>query len=1193
MSLFDFKRQKLQGQHKPTDAARYRPRPTKSIAEFCGFGGSGGSEGGASGDPMGSNISRYSGSSQRMELGNITNSWMPKDPVGLHALWRQIYLHDTHAGVAVDFLSDMPWSTGEIIGIKDPAHIKIFQNTLDNFNPSIFMSSLTKEFLTIGRSSGTLMFDEQQGTFGSYMPHDPDFVTIYPVELYNEDPILDFRPPPGLRQLFTKAKQDKRFGEAIKHFPDKYVKDFEKGGIIELDSVDTLFVARKTFLHDYIGTSLYCVTGNTLIQTEHGLIKIKEIPELLGFEYKELEEVPLSLTVNSHKKPAQTSHWVYTGDKETVKIKTEKGYTVEGTEIHPVLTMNPDDFSVAWKKLKDVQKGDLVAINRTPISYSPLSLDEVEPLFGKTTGLSLTSFYPKEKVRQGSAGAVTKRKPLPLEMTEDLARIIGYLVAEGGVYPANRSVTFSNTNPIILDDYRQLWQKVFPQFTLFEYSRKVESGKICTDIKASSLQLIDFFINMGVKAVKDFKKSLPIAIRLAPPSCLFAFLETFILGDGSVGESQVVIYSTGRTLLRELQVALLSVGIISHRKKIKLGNGHKGTRPMETLQILNSREFVNCCRKIGKFNNFCITGREQPHNTIPWKRLHDSLEPKLRNLLVNPAHIKNFKVGDKIVHSDILYYVAYRRLQGKNNKYSLDGLHRLLPDIDKNIKERKAENYLWEEVTFKKVKKKKVPVYDFCVPETTSFVGNGMVVHNTRVLPFFALEQNLITGTLLASRRRQRSILHLNVGLDDVWEPEAAEIDEIINLFMQADEDPVGAIVGTRKGVEVNEVRDAGSFWKLGDDIDYLGAGKMRALGINESILSGEASYNSMDTALTIVIDRIRALREYLTTQVFYNKIFPTTARIYGMRKADPKELTKRMRLKKSLSPNSDMEEEKKKITSEFISTEKRYQKAMAELQKNPKDASSIKRKLRVLAEEDQKKIRTSDLLVPHIHWHKDLKPSGDENYLNILSTMEEKGLPIPLRTWASAGGIDLDKLCDMLKEDAETRKWLQDWKRTAGGDEGDDAAFASRIVATKKATASCLPIWINESFNGIDKKEAIQYIGSFRGRRYEMLASPEEVTFDINRQFSPKKVEAMQFIMRRIGMVNFPLSREIKDSAIQQVTAKNLDQNAFIKELEVINKLSTKKPKLNTPELKNYIQQQIKLNKQSKANGTDLYRGV
>ena len=99
-------------------------------------------------------------------------------------------------------------------------------------------------------------------------------------------------------------------------------------------------------------------------------------------------------------------------------------------------------------------------------------------------------------------------------------------------------------------------------------------------------------------------------------------------------------------------------------------------------------------------------------------------------------------------------------------------------------------------------------------PVDTLFVARKTFLHDyigtslyTRVLPYFALEQNLITGTLLASRRRQRSILHLNVGLDDVWEPEAAEIDEIINLFMQADEDPVGAIVGTRKGVEVNEVR--------------------------------------------------------------------------------------------------------------------------------------------------------------------------------------------------------------------------------------------------------------------------------------------------------------------------------------------------------------------------------------------------
>ena len=85
-----------------------------------------------------------------------------------------------------------------------------------------------------------------------------------------------------------------------------------------------------------------------------------------------------------------------------------------------------------------------------------------------------------------------------------------------------------------------------------------------------------------------------------------------------------------------------------------------------------------------------------------------------------------------------------------------------------------------------------------------------------------------------------------------------------------------------------------------------------------------------------------------------------------------------------------------------------------------------------------------------------------------------------------------------------------------------------------------------------------------------------------------------MQFIMRRIGMVNFPLSTEIKEKAVAQVTACNLKQDAFLKEVAVINKLATKKPVVATPELKKYIQEQLKHNKECATTiGNQLYRGV
>lgn len=120
----------------------------------------------------------------------------------------------------------------------------------------------------------------------------------------------------------------------------------------------------------------------------------------------------------------------------------------------------------------------------------------------------------------------------------------------------------------------------------------------------------------------------------------------------------------------------------------------------------------------------------------------------------------------------------------------------------------------------------------------TDFVGTSIY---TRILPYWALEKALLNATVTAARRRAGNILHVNVGLDEKWEPTEEEMSDIAGLFVQADEDPVGAVVVTRTGVEAQEIRDGGSLWKLSDEWQYLSEGKMRALGISEALLSGEA----------------------------------------------------------------------------------------------------------------------------------------------------------------------------------------------------------------------------------------------------------------------------------------------------------------------------------------------------------------
>jgi intein/homing endonuclease len=118
------------------------------------------------------------------------------------------------------------------------------------------------------------------------------------------------------------------------------------------------------------------------------------------------------------------------------------------------------------------------------------------------------------------------------------------------------------------------------------------------------------------------------------------------------------------------------------------------------------------------------------------------------------------------------------------------------------------------------------------------YVGTSFL---TRIVSFWALEKSLIESTVTNARRRTRSILHITAGLDNLWEPTEDELEAISGLFIQADEDPVGAVVTTRTGVETNEVKAGADFWKLSDEWAFLTEGKMRALGISDAFLSGDA----------------------------------------------------------------------------------------------------------------------------------------------------------------------------------------------------------------------------------------------------------------------------------------------------------------------------------------------------------------
>lgn len=275
-----------------------------------------------------------------------------------------------------------------------------------------------------------------------------------------------------------------------------------------------------------------------------------------------------------------------------------------------------------------------------------------------------------------------------------------------------------------------------------------------------------------------------------------------------------------------------------------------------------------------------------------------------------------------------------------------------------------------------------------------------------RILPIYLLEKTLYRGTLIESQKRQRSMLHLMMG-DDTHTYTPEEMSETVAQFMLADLDPLGAVIGTRHTVQAQEIRQGGDFWKWTDTIDTLVPYKLRALGISEAFLSGDASYSNAETALSVFMENTDAYRSYLTYEVFTNKIFPIVA-----------------------------------ISNNFF--------------KKGKEVSTQKRSQMTYQANNNR-----DLDIPQLRWHKKLEAKSDENVMDVLEKLQEKGFPIPMRMWAAAAKIDLPSYYQDLGHDKEIRHAIagltglkeddigaaNDGQGVShdGGDEGEFARLQSR----------------------------------------------------------------------------------------------------------------------------------------------------
>ena len=268
----------------------------------------------------------------------------------------------------------------------------------------------------------------------------------------------------------------------------------------------------------------YCVTGDTLVQTIDGTVRIDELGQVLPDSEIDLDRKVL----DRRGQPVRASKLFHSGMQPTYRVRTSEGYEVTATANHPLLCLE----SVAgvpmllWLRIDELRPGVKVVMRR-----------DQDPAFGGWLD----------------------------EDEHSLALLSGAFVAEGFV--SEHRAGFNNVDGDYFDAVLAAYDRVVGG-TRYVYDRIIKSGSRIHELDVQRLGPLMASPLAEMVGRKSAAKEVPSYILEGSLDMKRVFLKALFEGDGCVTlgprSSIRVSYCTySPVLARQIQILLLEFGIAS------------------------------------------------------------------------------------------------------------------------------------------------------------------------------------------------------------------------------------------------------------------------------------------------------------------------------------------------------------------------------------------------------------------------------------------------------------------------------------------------------------------------------------------------------------------------------------------------------------------------------------------------------
>ncbi|WP_082837702.1 LAGLIDADG family homing endonuclease [Haladaptatus sp. R4] len=304
-----------------------------------------------------------------------------------------------------------------------------------------------------------------------------------------------------------------------------------------------------------------CVKGDTNVTLADGReVRIRELVEENLSDPKPIDDGvydEVDITVPSMQDDGTvgeqhaTKVWKREAPETMYRVRTESGTELEITPSHPLFVQSNGEFIA--ERAEQLKDGDFIA---TPRKIPTESNDELDVEYRRSKSHNAIRLDPPEK------------------WTPSLARLIGYIIAEGYVELRENNtgfVSITNNDAEILEDACDALDRLKLNYTI----RESHDGKSAKEVMCSSGEFVSFLRSFEPSILESSSNQrVPDALMRASSEVKQAFLKAYIDSEChvSVTQREITVASTSEILLENVRSLLLAEGIETSLQERKNGS---------------------------------------------------------------------------------------------------------------------------------------------------------------------------------------------------------------------------------------------------------------------------------------------------------------------------------------------------------------------------------------------------------------------------------------------------------------------------------------------------------------------------------------------------------------------------------------------------------------------------------------------